>query len=451
MNNKKLNRIVARLIDNLIFVKILALFKRKSNKYDKNVPLSDSIEKILVIKLEGMGDAVYLTEIINRLKTKYSKIKIDILTTAKVPVFRIFASSLNSEEKLNTEGLNRVNVIFINPLNLSDYIKTIKSINKNNYDVIIDTTGMPVNIPLMLAFAKTSKTYIIGFNTLKIKKSIYDRLEDLNADIHIFDNYLKLFKIFNLPPVKEFTLKPVELENKNKNKNKNENKNETAVNQKGNQKNIILVLSSNSGGLMHRKLPLAGSVKLIKLLRNEFNGCNISLLGGPDDYACLEEIKNAAEVDCDYYCDNSDYDNNSNDTADNISNIGGRCNRHDKLRDNNQQNYRIKKEGITIEKTKNIEEAMVLLKNSALNICIDSGLMHLSSLVNTNTYCLFGYSNPANSLPFNNIGYFRSHSDCAPCSFYKISDCRYNLKCMDLIDIDAVINDIKRNSSGINI
>jgi ADP-heptose:LPS heptosyltransferase len=390
LNNKKINHLVARLVDNAIFVKILALFK---SKYAKNTPSPDSIKKILIIKLEGMGDAVYLLEIIHRLKIKYPDIKIDVLTTEKVPVFKIFGSS--SRE---------FGVILINPLNLTDYYKTIKAIGKNGYNIIIDTTGMPVNIPLMLAFAKTSGTYIIGFDTLKIKKSIYDRLEDLKGDRHIFENYMSLFKIFNISQVKEFTIvypfdnaldyrfalgfQPREVPS-------------GLSRLRGND--IILVLSSNSGGLLHRRLPLANSVKLIKLLKEEFKDYSISLLGGPGDYDYLEEIKNAAE---------SEYG----------------------------------KQDIKVEKTKTIKEAMVLLKNSFLNICIDSGLMHISSLVNPNTYCLFGYSDPKNSLPFNNIGYFWSHSDCSPCSFYKISDCA-DLKCMEAIDIDAVMDDIRRHKT----
>jgi ADP-heptose:LPS heptosyltransferase len=182
---------------------------------------------------------------------------------------------------------------------------------------------------------------------------------------------------------------------------------------------------------MHRKLPLAGSVKLIKLLRKEFNGYHMSLLGGPGDYNYLEEIKNAADSPpAESYLVKSPLTVNAATVSFSAESRPA------------ESEYGTPDAGVKIERTKSIEEAMVLLKNSFLNICIDSGLMHLSSLVNPSTYCLFGYSNPANSLPFNNIGYSWSHPDCAPCSFYKISGCD-NLKCMDEIDIDAVINYIK--------
>ncbi len=379
MNNKKINRIAQKLIDNAIFIKILTLFRPHKNKKSSPMLSQETAGKILIIKLEGIGDSVYLLEIIHRLKTKYPDIKIDVLTTDKVPLFNIFGSVSGEFD-----------AILINTLSLTDYYKTIKDIGRNDYGFIIDATGMPVNIPLMLAFTRTSNAYVTGFDTLRIKKNIYDRLENLSGDIHIFKNYLNLFKIFNIPNAEEFTVNIPGSELNNK-------KGAT-----GGFKNLVLVLSSNSGGLMHRKLPLVNSVKLIKLLKEEFKDYGISLLGGPGDYDYLEEIKNAAESE-----------------------------------------YGKRDIGIKIEKTKNIEEAIVLLNKSFLNICIDSGLMHISSLVNPATYCLFGYSNPKNSLPFNNIGYYWSHPDCSPCSFYKISDCD-NLKCMEAIDVDAVMDDIKQ-------
>ena len=387
MNNKKINEIAAKLVDNVFFIKAVAFYIKSVRGrlyYARPVPDPRAIKKILIIKLEGMGDAVYLAEIAGRLKAAYPDIKIDILTTGKVPVFKILCPP---------DGFG---IISINPLNISDYYKTIKSLNDTGYDFIADATGMPVNVPLMLAFIKTSKSYIAGFGTLKIKKALYDAIEDLIGDIHIFENYLKLFKIFDISRVKKITIELPEAFKAQ------EAGDVSAPAPPNAAKKIVLVLSSNAGGLMHRKLPLANSVKLIKMLNEKFGDTGISLLGGPDDYGYLEEIKKAAE------------------------------------------NASVKPAPVLkIEKTKNIEEAMFALKNSFLNICIDSGLMHLSSLVNPNTYCLFGYSDPKNSLPFNNIGFYSTSADtaCSPCSFYRISPCA-DLKCMEAINIDAVMEDI---------
>lgn len=367
MNNKKINEFISGFINSPISVKILKTFKIFGGS-KKNPPVS--IKKILIIKLEGLGDSIYITEIIHRLKAEYPCLKIDVLTTKQNPIFSIF-------QKTN----NEFDIISFNPLNLIDYFKITGHIKKSKYDAVFDMTGMPVNIPLMLFFVNS---YKIGFNSAPVKTALYDLLVNLEADTHIFENYLNLFTpLFDIKKLdKQFTLKLPDLEKESK-----EHRKAGYVN---------LILSSNSGGLMHRMLPLANSLKLINLLRSEFINCEINLLGGPDDYKYLELIN------------------------DNL------------------------KEKVFIKKTKNIKEAFLLLQNSFLNICIDSGLMHISSLVNQNTYCLFGYSNPKNSLPFNNIGYFWSNLDCSPCSFYKISSCNnpVNLKCMEEIDIDRVIEDI---------
>ncbi len=316
MNNKKINEIAVKLVDNVFFIKAVA-FCIKSVRgrlpYARPVPDPGSIKKILIIKLEGMGDAVYLAEIAGRLKAAYPDIKIDILTTGKVPVFKILCP------------LDGFGIISINPLNILDYYKTIKYLNGIGYDFIADATGMPVNVPLMLAFIKTSKSYIAGFGTLKIKKALYDAIEDLSGDIHIFENYLKLFKIFDIPRVKKFTLELPEAFKAEE----AEGVSASVIAPLPAAKNAVLVLSSNAGGLMHRKLPIANSVKLIKMLNEKFGDIGISLLGGPDDYGYLEEIKKAAE-------NASGYENASGNRA----------------------------PFLKIEKTKNIEEAMFALKNS---------------------------------------------------------------------------------------
>ncbi len=517
MDNKKINRIAVKFLDNPVFAKAVSLFKFGAFKSAfLPYPAPEAVKKILVIKLEGMGDSVYLLEIIHRLKANYSGLKIDVLTTGKVPLFPIFA-----------EASGEFGVISLNPLSPADYYKTIKTIGKNAYDIIVDSTGMPVNVPLMLAFAKTRRTFITGFGTLNIKKSIYGRLEDLKENEHIFDNYLSLFKIFNIPRDKKFTVPVPRRENDNDNRDNaaagksapvppasspagagaavSASNPEVSVPMPlplqpplsateisalpssdcgGNARNadadadaagIILVLSSNSGGLLHRKLPLAGSVKLIKLLKEQFKGRPIGLLGGPDDYGYLEEIIRAeaaasfcpapASASCaappsegkeapppspsasltptplgggGIRRNENGNDNGGGGICRKVNGTGGgRVGGSGNVSGNGSCNG-----GVKIEKTKNIEEAMVLLRSSFLNICIDSGLMHIASLLNPATYCLFGYSDPKNYLPFNNIGYFKSTAACSPCVFYKMSACA-DLKCMDAVDIDAVMDDIR--------
>jgi ADP-heptose:LPS heptosyltransferase len=123
-----------------------------------------------------MGDSVYLLEIIHRLYSRYPSLKIDVLSTPQNPLFPLFN---NSQGKFGLKILK--------PLNPVSYFKTIKNINKENYDIIFDFTGMPVNIPLMLMF---SKSYKAGFATMELRKNVYDYSAAIDKNIHIFDNYL---------------------------------------------------------------------------------------------------------------------------------------------------------------------------------------------------------------------------------------------------------------------
>jgi len=55
----------------------------------------------------------------------------------------------------------------LSPLNPVSYFKTVKNINKEDYDIIFDFMGIPVNILLMLLFVKSYKA---GFNIAYLRK-----------------------------------------------------------------------------------------------------------------------------------------------------------------------------------------------------------------------------------------------------------------------------------------
>ncbi len=390
MNSKKINDLFLKFINLLplgIILRILNFKKSKKQQLQAGTS-SSQIQKILFIKLEGMGDSVYLVEIINRLLQNYPSLKIDVLTTGGNPIFPLFKDSFNKSYKPG------YGIKVLKPLSPSSYYKTVKEINKENYDMILDFTGMPVNIPLMLLFVQSS--YKVGFDMLDLRKKSYDYTTAIDNKIHIFDNYLNLVKpFFSISNEKKFTI----------NFNTGAPEIGIADDLKPDKENFInLVLSSSGGGNMDRRLPLENSILLINLIIKNFPNYKIYLLGGPTDYPYLESLCGELNL-------------NGSPSATDI---------------------------VLVKKTKNIPKAMELLKNSLFNICIDSGLMHISSLVNPNTYCLFGYSSPANSLPFNNIGYYAAEINCAPCSFYKISECK-TLECMKKIDPKKIINDLKES------
>jgi len=84
---------------------------------------------------------------------------------------------------------------------------------------------------------------------------------------------------------------------------------------------------------------------------------------------------------------------------------------------------------------------LMLLKKSDLVIGNDSGVMHLASLVKAPILSIWGYTNPLKTAPAgNNIYILRKNIDCSPC--YKVmkqTKCRIKQRrCLDLIRVDDV-------------
>lgn len=400
MNNKKINEFFARLIESRPVRAALRLAFRAKKKTAAATEAAaqatpraaggsrplPSPSKILFIKLEGIGDSAYILEIIYRLKTADPALEIDVLTTARNPLFAMFAGGGGAAACAGSPS-PVFGVETLEPLNPLSYIRTVKKINAKNYGVIFDLTGMPANVPLMLLFAKALKA---GFSSTELRRDTYGFTADIDPDIHIFDNYLKVVnRFFDVSPEKKFTFVPEGFPGTPP---------QSVAGSGGGQPAVCLALSSGGGGNMSRRLPPANARRLIELVSDGFPAAPVYLVGGPEDYPYLESLRDSLEPRL--------------------------------------------KEKVRAARTGSLSEAARLLKDSLFNVCIDSGLMHLSSLVNPRTYCLFGYSSPKNSLPFNCAGYFAADYPCAPCSFYRTGGCD-TLDCMEKIDVLKVAGELR--------
>ena len=91
LNNKKINDFFLRIL-NSPPVNFLLRLLRSAKK-----PRPSKIGRVLFIKLEGIGDSVYLLEIIHRLSASYPSLKIDVLSTGGNPLFPLFKDSLGNK------------------------------------------------------------------------------------------------------------------------------------------------------------------------------------------------------------------------------------------------------------------------------------------------------------------------------------------------------------------
>ena len=100
MNSKKINGLFLKFIKLIPLGTVLGILNSKKKESLPPQSSPSQIKKILFIKLEGMGDSVYMLEIIQRLLKNYPLLKIDVLTTGGNPLFPLFKNSLNEPYKL---------------------------------------------------------------------------------------------------------------------------------------------------------------------------------------------------------------------------------------------------------------------------------------------------------------------------------------------------------------
>ncbi|MEK6656823.1 MAG: lipopolysaccharide heptosyltransferase II [Nitrospirota bacterium] len=88
-----------------------------------------------------------------------------------------------------------------------------------------------------------------------------------------------------------------------------------------------------------------------------------------------------------------------------------------------------------------LSEATALIERSRLFITNDSGLMHISAALNVPVIAIFGSTSPERTGPYgkgHHIIY--KNAECSPCLK---RECPTDFKCMDLISVDEVYNDVE--------
>lgn len=121
--------------------------------WKKFIPLKRNIRKILVIRLDHIGDVLLTTPVIRALKQKMPGAKIDLLIRPFTKELIITNNQINKIHTLNPPWFNRESASF---LNLTKFI--LKNIL--NYDLVVELHADPRNILLAGLVGKK----IIGYN-----------------------------------------------------------------------------------------------------------------------------------------------------------------------------------------------------------------------------------------------------------------------------------------------
>lgn len=152
------------------FIGNILFFWTKFKKFDKS-----KVKKILVIRLDHLGDVVLTTPAIKSLKNEFKDAKIDVLV-------RPFAKEL----LLNNKNISEV--IMLNPpwfaREKTSFANLFKFISKNfrKYDLVIDFHADPRNILLAYFLGKFrlgSDVRGLGF--------LLNKISDYKTDVHVID------------------------------------------------------------------------------------------------------------------------------------------------------------------------------------------------------------------------------------------------------------------------
>lgn len=223
------------------------------------------INKILIIKLKGIGDVVLSTIVLKNLKTDFPEAAIDFLTEPpSVPVL---------------EGLPQINkiLLFRKKEKLSGF-RTILEVMKNRYDLIIDFYSNPrTALITLLSLAK----YRAGF-PYRGRKYAYNLFGPSERGVHhSADLHLEFLKSIQIYAQEKELLFPLSQESK-----------KFAVDYFNHtfSPDDFVVAISPSGGWESKKCPPEVFSQIAEKLIGKFRA-KILIIWGPEDYDEAVKIK----------------------------------------------------------------------------------------------------------------------------------------------------------------
>lgn len=282
------------------------------------------------------------------------------------------------------------NINFIDEIiDLENFWELLKNFKK--YDVVIDTEPY-LNISTILGWFLGKN--VIGFKGL-FRDKIYDFKIKYDDKTHAVYNFCNMLKPFGI------TYKPEKLVPLNYNQKDKENVDKLLDSHNLSNKKLIGIHCGTAETAPWRSWKKGKFAKLIERLVE--NGFCVVLTGSNGDYKINEEVLSLIITPYKYK----------------VFNFAGKT---------------------------NLREFSYLLTKFEVFISNDTGPMHLSAAMGTKTIGLFGPNLPERFAPFgkgNIVIYKAKDLKCSPCiNVHKgeFKECELNGKCMDLIDIEDVMN-----------
>lgn len=330
---------------------------------------TSQIKKILLIRLRRIGDVILTTPAISALRKSIPAASISYVV--EKPYRELVEGNPN---------LGKV-IILEKKQSLRDFLKLIRLIRKEKYDVVLDFHGGPrASLIALLSKAKLKVGYRIKYKNfiyhIKLPRS------PKKGHIHSVENHINLVKalgvdVKSLPPLYLPQAQKTEVEKVGKFIEKNE-----LVGSK-------IITIHISAGNAFRNWGVDNTVQLTNLLAQRPD-VKIALIGTSEDQKAEEEILKKS-------------------TASLLSLVG----------------------------RLNLREVKELISHSSLFVGPDSGPMHIAASTSTPIVALFGPTLPAHFAPWQAKAFVvEKDLDCRPC---KQRNCIYeDFRCLRTIEPEEV-------------
>lgn len=353
-----------------------------------------TFERILLIKPSSLGDVVHALPVLHGLRRRYPNARIDWLISSSL------APLLEGHPDLNELVLfdrRRYGRIAYSPKAAADFVRFIGRLRAGRYDMVIDLQGLFRTGFLTWACGTPVR---IGLTDAREGASLFynHRLPSHNPDIHAVDRNYSIARLLGFADV------PIE---------------------------FYIPLSDEDRASAEGLLQLGWHGPRVRGHDRQYPQRLVAVVPGarwetkvwlPERFAAtIDELQTDHDVRCVLL--------GGQDETVRCEKIATAC-----------RNAPVNLAGQTTLRTM----TAVLAKADAV-LCHDSGAMHIAVALNRPVVCLVGPTNPARTGPYRRPDdVVRLKLDCAPCYLRKLSQCRFDHRCMKELGTIPVVEAVHR-------
>lgn len=343
-------------------------------------------QRILLIKPSSLGDVVHALPVLHGLRRRYPNARIDWLISVSL------APLLEGHPDLNELILfdrRRYGPMAYNPMAAADFVRFINRLRASRYELVIDLQGLFRTGFLTRASGAPVR---IGLTGAREGASLFynHRLPSDDPDAHAVDRNYSVARLLGFSEI------PIEFHIP------------LSDDDRGSARWLL-----RQGGWEYRERLVAvvpGARWETKVwLPQRFaatidelqTGCDVRcvLLGGPDEMVRCAQIADL--------CRNTPL------------NLAGQT---------------------------SLRTLVAVLAKADAVLCHDSGAMHVAVALDRPVVCLVGPTNPARTGPYRRPDdVVRLDLDCAPCYLRKLSQCRFDHRCMKELAVTPVVSAVRRS------